>query len=103
MSALSAETKLHIALSYAQGKPTKIIAYDFGVCSKTISRIVSSAGIKFRHRNSIRNEMTASMETKAAELFKGGSDTLTIARLLCVKECKVANALARGRDRERAA
>lgn len=100
---LSAEKKLAIALSYARGTRTKIITHEFGVSSHTITRVALRAGIPLRYRNAARNELTHELTAKAAYLFRAGRDTLAISRLLCVTEAKVANALARARDRERAA
>jgi hypothetical protein len=100
---LSTQTKLDIAHSYAKGRPVKVIFYEFGITSKTLSKIVKSAGLPFRHRYSTRNDLTTELEVKARDLFRSGRDTLTIARLLRVTEAKVANALARLRDRGRAA
>lgn len=100
---LSPEKKLDIAQSYAKGRPTKVITYEFGISGHTLSRVVQAAGIPLRHRYHTRNELAPDAQRKAVELFRSGRDTLTIARLLSVTEAKVANALARARDRERAA
>lgn len=100
---ISPEKKLDIAQSYAKGRPVKVITYEFGISAHSLTRIVTDAGIPLRHRYHTRNDLTPDAQQRAAELFRSGRDTLTIARLLSVTESKVANALARARDRERAA
>lgn len=100
---LSAEKKVAIAQSYASGRPVKVIHYEHGITSKTLSKIVRSYGLPFRHRYHTRNAVEPAMVANAQRLFRAGWDTLTIALLLSVTEAKVANALARARDQERAA
>lgn len=98
---MTPETKLHLALQYAQGVPVKVIAYDFGVGQSQVTRIASAMGVPYRHVKSAWNVLNERTEARAAELFRQGCDTMTIARMLCVKEPVVANALAHIRDRER--
>lgn len=102
-SRIAPEKRVAIAQSYASGRPVKLIHYEFGINSRTLSKIVRSSGLPFRHRYHTRNAVEPAMVPEAQRLFRAGWDTLTIARLLSVTEAKVANALARARDQRRAA
>lgn len=97
---LSVEQELKLTADYIARRPTKVIAYEFGVSSQNVTRIAVRHGAPYRTRNHVRNVL-AGREATVLALFRQGLDSCSIAHRLSVKEHIVSNALARLRDGER--
>lgn len=99
-SSLSVEQELALTANYLARRPTKVIAYEFGVSRQRVTQIAVRHGAPYRTRNHVRNVL-AGREGMVLALFRQGLDSCSIAHRLSVKEHVVSNALARIRDGER--
>ena len=97
---LSVEQEMDLTAAYIANRPLKVLAYEFGISDRYVTTIAVRNGAQRRHRRVVRAGPTGH-ESAALALFRQGLDSLSIAVRLGIKECVVANALARARETER--
>lgn len=96
--ALARATRRDIARCYAQGRPLKVIAHEFGISPGYVSQIALREGAEAR--TSGRTPVARKIDENAVlALFNAGLDTISISARMVVKPCEASNALARARDR----
>lgn len=97
---LSVEQEMKLTEGYITRRPTKVLAYEFGISDVYVTTIAVRNGAQRRHRRVVRAGPTGH-ESAALALFRQGLDSLSIAVRLGIKECVAANALSRARETER--
>lgn len=98
--ALSVDQEMDLTAAYIANRPLKVLAYEFGISDVYVTTIAVRNGAQRRHRRVMRASPTGH-EGAVLALFRQGLDSLSIAVRLGIKECVVANALARARETER--
>lgn len=98
--ALSVDQEMALTAAYIANRPLKVLAYEFGISDSYVTTIAVRNGAHRRHRKVMWAAPTGH-EGAVLALFRQGLDSLSIAVRLGIKECVVANALARARETER--
>jgi len=97
---LSADARRSVARAYEAGMPVKVIAFEHGIGSTSVSDIARKEGVELRRPHGQPKPRMVD-ENAVLRLYRSGLDTFSIAARLMTTQAVAANALARGRDRER--